>query len=118
MPVHDYVCAGIGGEQLIGLGPPEFVPVTHMEPSAFERMFEYERKLRVIDRITVPRHGVNWRDGAEFVQNIVTADITGVKDDVHSLEHSMDRGAKQAVRIRDEANFDQSDTSCCVMLVN
>src|SRR6185312_16031207 len=49
----------VGSEQLLRLGPTELAAVTHVKAEVFERLFERQRKIRIVDGIAIPGDGVD-----------------------------------------------------------
>ena len=54
--------------------------------------------------IVVAAHGEGGCDGAQLVEHLRFADVTGVDDELRSSQRGKRRGAHQAVCIRDQAN--------------
>jgi hypothetical protein len=45
-------------------------------------------------------------DGAELVQDVVTADITGMEDEIHTGKYLVYGGSQESVSVGDEAEPD------------
>src|SRR6185312_8487961 len=104
------ICVRVGSEQLLRLGAAELVAVTHVKAEVFERLFERQRKIRIVDGIAIPGDGVDRGDGPQLVQDVVTAHVTGVEDKVDPGEGRMNGWPEKAVRIGDEPQPDHSPT--------
>lgn len=65
------------------------------------RVRQLERPRSVIG---VPPHGHNGGEGFEFEQDVRTADVTGVHDEVDVLEEPWGRGVKRSMSIGDDSD--------------
>ena len=104
--VDDHIRVGIRREQLRRLWPAQLVSMTHVQAYLLERMFESRRKVGIIGHVAVSGDCVNRSDEPQLVQDLVAADIAGVKDDVDAGERGMDRRAEEPVRVRNQADPD------------
>jgi hypothetical protein len=63
------------------------------------------RPWRLVD---IPANGGYGRDDCEFLKDLGSSDVTGMEDVVRSLQRGKSFGAKQSVRVGDDADYDVS----------
>jgi len=108
--VYNDVRVGVGLDQLLRLGPAQLIAMTHVQAEFLEHLFESQWQVRIADRVAVAGDRVDRSDRPQLVQDVIAADVAGVKDEVDPRKDRMDRRAQHAVRVGDESESDHFRT--------
>ena len=64
--------------------------MTDMDPQPAHREHLYRRQRRMAGRVRVAANGQNTRDYAELMENLIAADVAGVKNKLNAIERRVD----------------------------
>lgn len=98
---------GVGLQELLRRRASHFVAVTHTDPQAVALSANSFAEAWVIGRVGVAEHGVHRRNHSELVEDLVTADVTGVENQLDSRQRFVNVRPQQTVRVGNQANQDR-----------
>jgi hypothetical protein len=104
--VHEDV-ARVPGEQQLRPGAADFVAVAHMdcEPAHAKRALSGE--TRVLPVIDISRDGFDRGDLRQLPEDLLTADVARVDDEIDTRHRGPQLRPEEAVRVRDEADHER-----------
>src|SRR2546423_5365788 len=100
--IHDHLCL-VARCQLRGGGAADLVAVAHVNAQPGNIQYDLLGECGIAGRIDVAENGLDRRDRVQLVENLGSADITSVKNELHSVECIVNAGANETVRIGNES---------------
>jgi hypothetical protein len=93
----------ITSKELRRLRDTELVAVAHMDLQSADFDVDRRWKARIAGTVSVAEDRLDWCDDREFVEDLVAADVAGVKDQFDTGEGGVDLWTYEAVRVRNQA---------------
>ena len=101
---EDHDVGVVASQHLLRRRPAKFVPMADVDGDPADRHHAFARERRVVRIVTVPVHGVHWRDLRQDLEHRSPADVACVENPFHALERSDDPRADLPVRVGDESD--------------
>lgn len=108
----DYNIVRICGHQFRRRWTAEFVSVAHVDADSIQTDLDGLLKSRVSRRISISKNGLNWRNGPELIEYVVSPYVSSVKNEIDARERLMDRRSQGAVGIRYEPDYHRVRRCC------
>ena len=83
------------------------MPVTHTDPQPFALPPDAFVKSRIVGGIGVPEHRVHRSNRRELVENVISADVAGVQNQLDSGQRIMNVRPELAVRVGNQTDEDR-----------